>query len=581
MQLPRHLLGWLVCLPFVLPAPAQAETPPDPLRLVPPQAQFFVRIDQPRKLLDAVLGLEPVREVQQLEGIRELLDSTNARRFFQFLTYYERELGADRRELLDRLAGGGIVLAGQYGNKTPVVLILQGRNESYLHKFLQLARTVIESELTLQESKERLEQGSYEGVATWRIGKDVHAAVLGSALVVGFNTDKGLRAVIDLHRAGGKGLLEVAGVAEARKLLPADPLAWAWFSLEPAHKSSNAAETFKLPRNETLTTILLGGQLDVAGRAPYLCAGVYREPDGFRATVRMPRGRDGLPAALATHVPPAGQPGSRPLLEPQGVLYSSSYYLALGQFWEQRAGLFNEKQVKIFEEANQKTAPFLAGSRMSDLFQQTAPYHRLVAANQEKLGYKTVPAARVPAFALVVELREPEKFSRAMEGVLRSIGLLVTTQVRLKLTEEKHGDCKIVGYRFDEETPLRGDTSNVRFNFSPCFVTVGNQFVASSTLELARELIDLLRKEAPTREARSSPAAAQTQVYAAGGAAFLATVEDQIFAQIFLDSAFAPDVARRQVEALLGILRRLGVLRFETGYGAQDFYYDIAWKQGK
>src|SRR5262249_20254944 len=63
------------------------------------------------------------------------------------------------------------------------------------------------------------------------------------------------------------------------------------------------------------------------------------------------------------------------------------------------------------------------------------------------------------------------------------------------MDEIKHGPHTIVGYRFPEDEPLKGDDRNVRFNFSPAFVVVGDQFVVSSTIELARELADLLDKD--------------------------------------------------------------------------------------
>ena len=42
---------------------------------------------------------------------------------------------------------------------------------------------------------------------------------------------------------------------------------------------------------------------------------------------------------------------------------------------------------------------------------------------------------------------------------------------------------------------MKDDVNDLRFNFSPCFCRVGNQYVVSSTLELCRELIDMLVKE--------------------------------------------------------------------------------------
>src|SRR5207247_1373713 len=156
--------------------------------------------------------------------------------------------------------------------------------------------------------------------------------------------------------------------------------------------------------------------LDVLGRTPYVAAGLCREKDGFLLTFRMPRGRKGMGSDRALHLPPAGQSGSLPLLEPRGVLYSESSYLDQGRIWRDRAKLF---------------------------------------------------------------------------------------PVKLKLVEEKHAGCVIVGYRFLEDAPLKQDVNDIRFNFSPCFARAGNQFVFCSTLELCRELVDILQKESKSPGAGS------------------------------------------------------------------------------
>src|SRR5262249_195688 len=153
-------------------------------------------------------------------------------------------------------------------------------------------------------------------------------------------------------------------------------------------------------------------------------AGLYREKDGFLLTARMPRGREGMGADSALHLPPAGKPGSRPLLEPKAVNFSASYYLNLPSIWEDRAKLFNEKQAKALGEVDKASARFLVGTRMSKLLTQVGPYQRFVAVNQPKVPYKTQPKTPVGAFAFVTELREPEAFGKSVNAVLRGAAFL-------------------------------------------------------------------------------------------------------------------------------------------------------------
>lgn len=580
----RHPAGLLasMLLLFTSTAIPAAEAPTDPFRLIPDQADLVVRVDRPRQLIEAYTTLDLVKQLQTLEAFREFFDSTNYRRFYQFVSYYEKQLGAGWPELLDRLAGGGAVLAVKYGtDPAPALLVVQGKDEALLKQFMKISLEMVEQELARQESKDKITRGSHRDIETVLIGKNFYAAVAGSALLMS-NNAKALHLGIDLHLDGdAKSMARVAGPVEARKLLPQDPLAWMWLNLEPIRQYPQAKEVFALPRNDVNLTVLFGGWLDVAGRAPYVCAGLHRDPHGWMTSIRMPRGRDGMSALQAVLTPPEGQPGSLPLLEPRGVLVSSSYYMDLSKYWENRAKLFNDKQIKAFEEFDKNSGRFLAGSQFSKLIAQAGGHQRIVVAHQEKVSYKTQPAQRIPAFAIVVDMRQPEPFSKSMEAILRSAAFLAGTQVSLKLVEEKHGDVTIIGYRFPEDSKFKGDVNNIRFNFSPCFTAVGDQYVVSSTLELCRELVDLLHQEAKASQKKTSPATERTQLYAAGGVEVLRAIEDQLFAQTILQQALAPEEAKKQVQAFLDLIRRLGVLRFEANYGAQEFRYDIRLTLGK
>ena len=171
-------------------------------------------------------------------------------------------------------------------------------------------------------------------------------------------------------------------------------------------------------------------------------------------------------------------------------------------------------------------------------------------------------------------MREPDKFGKRLNAILRSIALLASFQVKLKSAEEHRGDVTIVSYRFPEDDSYASDVDNYRFNFSPSFAVAGNQFVASSTVELCRELVGLVQQEAK-QAATSSPATVRSSIYAAGGADLLETLKDRLFAQTMLDQAMSPARANEQVKAILDWVRKLGVLHLEQHYNAKDFRFDI------
>jgi hypothetical protein len=553
---------------------------PDPLRLIPKQADLVLKVDSPRMLADAIASVEPLRQLAQFAPVREALDSTNFRRFRQLIDYYEKELGASWRELLDRVAGGGVALAVKFegGPNAPVLLVVQGRDAALTKQAFELVLGVIEQELARQEVREKPVRETYQGIETIRFNPKTHVALAGSAVLVS-NQREALERAIDLHTKGGdESLASLPGPADARKLLDPDPLVWMWIDLKKAHESPMGKEAFALPKGDPGQLILFGGLLDVVGHSPFVAIGIHQKADAWRASFRLASGRDATPDDLALHLAPDRQPGCLPLLEPANVLYSTSFYLDLGKLWNEREKLLTEPPRKQFDKAEQQIGRFLAGRKLSELLNQSGPYKRFVATAQIRTGYAKFPEPTIPAFALVTSTRDPE-FAKAMEAILRVVALLTGTQAKLKLAEETVDGVKLVGYRFAEDATLNGDPQNLRFNFSPCFAAVGDQFFAASTIELGRELVKQLQK--PSTAGGQPTVATRSRLYSAGGAALLEKFEDRILTQAILDRAIPVDEAKRDAATLIDWVRRLGDVRTHTDYRPHEFRFEIEWKPTK
>lgn len=554
----------------------------DPLRLVPREADVALRVDAPRKLVEAVLATEPLRQLGQFAAVREAFQNTNVRRAAKLLEYYEKELGHPWPELLDRLAGGGVVVATKFqrgGGNAPVLLVVQGTDDDLLKRAVGLVLGVLEQELIRQDSKDRPKTDSYRGLDTVHVGNDLHLARAGSALLVS-NKVEAIHRGLDLYINGRhESLTEVAGPADAGRLLSPNPLVSLWVNLKPAQQSPEGKEFFKRPKSDPGQLLFAGGLLDVIGQSPFLAMGTYRQPDGTWVTsFRMPRGRDATPEGQGLHLAPADKPGCQPPLEPADTLYSTSFYLDVGKFWTDREKLLAEGTRKQLEGAEKNLGRFLAGRKLSELLTQAGPYHRFVAVAQAKSGYAKHPEQIVPAFAYNVSMRDPG-FGQAMDGLLRAVALFAGAQAKLKMVEEEVDGVKLVGYRFPEDGTLPGDVNNIRFNFSPCFAAVGDQFFAASTIELGRELVKQFKK--PAGETTATMTATKSRLSAAGGAALLKVFESQLLTQAALDRAASVDEVRTEVGKFVTWLGGLGSLDLDTEYRPNEFRFEITWNQKK
>jgi hypothetical protein len=574
------LIGFVVA---ALCAPNLAVSAPrDPLRFIPDKADLVLKVENPRQFIEGIAKLDAVKDIQQLDPVRQALDSVQVRRFFQLVKYYERDLTHPWPQLIDKLAGGGIALGVKYENgpNSPVLLAMQGTDAAVMHKFLDSATKVLEQEFNRQESKTKLAKLQYKQFETWTYGDGLHLALVDDVLLVS-NKDKALHAGLDLASAeardAGKSaanMLNVKSLADAKKLLPPDPLLWLSLNLEYVKQQSDAKNVLTTPRNDSLLTFAFAGWLDAARRSPYLALGLYKTREGYTASLRMPAGREGRAADVVLHLPDDDSASySLPLLEPKGVVFSHSFYLDLGAMWEKRDKIFNEKNAKEFEKGVKEGSRFLPGAPIDKLFTQSGVYHRFMVVQPGKLPYGKEPGVRVPAFAFVTSMRDPQ-FAKSMEILIKGVSVLAGFQVKLKPFEEMVGDVKLYGYRFAEDAPLPVDEQNIRFNFVPCFAQVKDQYIFCTNPDLLKELVGLVQKEDRKKLTKNM----QMRLYATGIGALINASPEQLLTQTILTQAIPEAEAKKQVESLLKYLENLGTLQLETDWQANEFRFNFIWK---
>lgn len=570
--MPTKFLSLVACV-FVFSGLARAETP-DPLRLVPAATDAIVKVENPRQLFDTIYNHEIVQELLKLDSITAFYDTTKFRRLMQFIAYFEKELGHERLDLLERLTGGGVVAAVDF-TKPSVLVVVEAKDEGLLKSFVTLAYKTGTQELARLDATEKLEERSYRGLDTFHLGNVAHVCRAGSALVFS-NDEVVLDKALDRFLDGGKDSLAAAPrLAEFKARLPKNSLVWGALNLDEAKKNQNIKNTLNTLGLDPVTMFSVGGVVDVIKRSPYVCVGLAQEGKNLRLRIAMPRGREGM-APLASMFLPADARGSLPMLQPPRVLSCTSYYLDLGTFWTNRHKILTKEQAKTIDNFEAQTGKYLKAIGLGKLLEQAGKYQRVVFAIPDKSPYKIKPTVETGSFAVVLDMRDPA-FAKSMSTVLRGAALIGSFKFGLKMVDERYKDHTLVTYYFPENRPLPEDETNIRFNFSPCFTQVGNQFVISSTLELGKDLVDCLLKD----NGEASPATQRTTVYGTGVAANLRTANDLLVSKMILSQALPASEAKKQFEQLVHLVERLGQLRLETFYGQNDFRFDINWRYEK
>ncbi len=549
----------------------------DPLRCVPPTAQVVLVSDSPRTFAEAVTGLEALRTAQKLPQYQAIYDSAATRRGFQLLALFETKLGAKWPGLLDQLAGKGVALGFQFGpDPAPAVLVLEGTDEEQVKKATALALETVEAEFARQGVKDAVKRYDLAGTRAVKIG-DFYTARVGATTMVS-NTEAGLKTAVELAAIDAATDRASSPAPKARRdafqLLPKDPLAWLWLDFASVKKSKESKDFFDATRKDFVQTLVAGGTIDCLKRADYIAAGLYREPTGFRLSLRLPAGRSEFPAEYQLHVPPANTPGTLPLLEPPGTLYSQSFHLDVGYLWKNRSTLANDEIRKGLEKADKDVSKVLPGNvKFGELLEMWGPHHRFVVANHGTLPYSKEPGQRFPAFGYVATGRDP-KFAKSVEPALRSAAIIGSLQFGLKMAQHTHEGAEIVAYRFPENKDFANDTDGVRFNFEPCFAIVGSELVVASTVELCKNLITELKR---VEKQPAGRAVLRSVASARGGADALASLPDPLITDAVLSRGVGLETARKEVAQLVAWVKSLGAVRLELDIAEKEYKFDLVW----
>jgi hypothetical protein len=553
-------------------------TAADPLDCVPPSAQIVIVADNPRKLAESITQLGAFMDAQKLATVRQLYDSTLARRAFQLLAFAEKDLGAKWPELLDQLAGNGVALAFHYDGDDlqPSVFVAEGRDEKQSAKAVELIVGVIDAELARQGSKESVKRTTIAGVEAFSIGDGVHFARVAATLLVSTKAaglEAAIKAAMTRVTADPKAKPHPARAA-ALGLLPKNPVAWLWVDLASIKKSKASKDFFDSTRQDFLQTLVLGATIDTIQRSNFLALGLYAEKTSFRLALRMPAGRDGMWSELAMHVPPKSAPGTLPLLDPAGTIYSHSLHLDVGYLWKHRDKLLAGDVRTSVEMAEKQLTKILPSNvRLGELLEMWGPYHRVVVVNHDQRPYKTEPARRLPAFGYVGSARD-KKFGSSLDPVLRAAGLVGTLQYGLKMTELVHDGVPLVAYRFPENKTLAEDPDGLRFNFEPCFAVVGEELVLASTVELAKKLITELKK--PRTNETYKPVL-RGKFNAANAGQTLGDFADSLTTDTVLSRGIGLAEARQETAGLVAFVKTLGTATVELDITESEYRVDVVW----
>jgi hypothetical protein len=558
----RPLAGLAMAVTLALPglSPAKAD---EPAAWIAGDAVAFVELRRPGDLIDLARDPRIVAAARSNVALDRQLKSPQLRDLRSLAQFLAANLDTTWEEGLRDLAGGGAVFALETPDGKPrVALIVTPRDAKFLERAHATLLEMARKDAAGKGKSDPVAEFKHREVAGFSLSPQEAHAILGGRLVVA-NGPEALRVLIDRsldHPSGS--LAEDKSWAARKQATPADALAWSLVRLDKLRAMDPAK--FKVPdKVDPGAVFVFGAWLDALRKADWLSGSLNWTEKALTASIDLPTPRGGYPAPIARFLPGKGQ-GAPGLARPSGMVASLGLWRDLSGLWEVREQLLPPEAVAGLASLDTPSGQFLGGREFVDLLGALKADWRLVVAKQDMAKLNPTPDLKLPAFALIADLKPDDQDLpvQLKVGFQSFIGLLNLAAAQSKSPPLDLGTETVEGVVIATSKYIKPKTKAgakpagpvaTQYNYSPSMVQVGDHLVISSTLDLARDLVKQLNQPIKPEDG--------TLAIEADGEALAGLValnRDRMIANNMLEKGNDRAKAKDEIAVLETLLRLLG-----------------------
>ena len=557
---------------------------PAPRELVSPNSVVVVEINRPLDLVDGPLCRDIWELLQETNGVKQKLRSPEFEKFRQAGRFVEKSLGVDWRTGINRLTAGGIVFGvapADAGGEPVVTAVVTADDEQTLKQFIEAVQAEIRRAASAQDAaatsgeKEKsgarpssdIETTSYRSFACNHVGNG-HFSLVARQLLAS-NSRAGLEAALD--RLAGAATVRPFDPPASLRLVDGSgkpPMILATVNLKLLKDDPKAQPPLTLPANDPAPVVLLGGYLDLLRRADFAAAGIFVSGPTPELRIRVPVGTDGAFAGLRGYFASETTESAPLLLRPPGTIFTAGWFRDYKKLWDARSELLTPELVQKLEAANAKAQSEGAKVGLADLVQMLGPRFRAVAARPQEMTYNVKLEERLPAFAIVISVRDEAGFrARVLTGIdsLIWVGVASANLGEIKLSDYR--GAKINTLRFSEKPEFVDTDKRVVYNFTPSYSLTRGELIVGSTAEIVRNLIDELDRQAAALDAAAPAGERPTdrqELSFTELSELLKGYMPRLIRRAVLDRGLSPADAEKEIDVLRQVLIRVGQLTAAT-----------------
>lgn len=321
-----------------------------------------------------------------------------------------------------------------------------------------------------------------------------------------------------------------------------------------------------------LASFLGGGILEMLVHSPYAGATLDVSERGFALTAGVAGDHNALGEAYQPFFADFPKSGTRPLPQPSGMIGGFTLYRDLASWYTQREQLLAERLLPAFDQFETGISNLLPGKDLSsDVIPLLGSNFTFVAAEQKYDHLDGEPGVKLPGFAMILDLNDPEKGAEIIQLLFQTTALVSNFAAGQQgrqpwiLESDVHSGVKIQYGKYLEKPS--GERLPLVFNFMPAAARVENRYILATSIDLCRDLIDQLQEPANGQIVDKN---LNVEFNFAPFADIVAANQDYFQAQR-IQQGISQEQASAEVAAALRLLRYFQMLDFNTTVSKETF----------
>ena len=513
--------------------------------LFPPTTYLYAELSDPVELISTILDHPLVDEVVAMEPYQLATQSPQYQQFLAGREMVEDQIGMPWREGLETLFANGVTVGVDSASGNAFCVVVHGKDSDSM-------KMMFDKAMSFAKMNPKIEYGSYRDVGAFRIDGN-RVAVIEDRMLFTNSSDLG-KQVIDRILDGGESLADNERFQQALTERDTRTAGWGFVDVEFIRGAGKADQVITEKINNPVGELLVGGIQSTLQETPFATVELFADGKALGLKLAMPFQREWIPEEREYFFGPSGTGHGPAIPELDETLFTLSTHRDFSEVWLRAGDLFNADINDGFAKADATLTTFFAGRDFGEdilgAFESEAAF---VATRQDFSTVSPTPTIKLPAFALMFELKQPDKMTRDLRrnfqnliGFLNVVGAM-NGQSQLEMDMEQiDDDVRLVTSEYVPEEDEVGSTdARILYNFSPSIGFAGERFVVASTEDLARKLA-LAPSPDPATIADNTHAVLRANTLRH----VLADNQEQLIAQNMLEDGNS----REEAEAIIGLL---------------------------